>query len=251
MNMDMEIIKSKLSLQLLTNVAPILKANSPKITISTNKDILFLLEDKNPNYDFYFRVEKEEFKDGSPIIVSFNCKPFSETQKDPISKRNVLTAFIKKLAEWLENIEKYKRETIYVDPLEKQFQEEFYNDFKIIDKEVKAKAFSFSQQILLLNYIESAEIYLTGESSGLTEEDKAELIEETKALKQQIGAETKDGYMKKQTLFWAKIRKKSVKAAEFVVKEFFSAFIKIVAEKGMNIEWHSLPHYVFNQKLTL
>ena len=56
----MDVIKSKLSLKLLTSISPIIMANSEKIVLSTADSILLLLKDINPSYDFFFRIEKEE-----------------------------------------------------------------------------------------------------------------------------------------------------------------------------------------------
>jgi hypothetical protein len=240
----MDEIKSKLSLQLLKAVSPILKSKSEKVNILTNKDVLLLLKDKNPHYDFFFRVEKEESEDGKPILVSYTLKRFSDSQKDSKSTRSVLDQFIKKLDAWLECIENYKRENLIDNSREHQYQKEFYEDFEIVDEDAKINGFTFPQQILLLNYIESIEEYIKNEKVELSIEEKTEILEETQFLKKQVGSETKDNYMKKQTAWWAKIRGYSIKVCEFTVKEFGKAVIKIAAEKGIAISWHSLPYYL-------
>lgn len=240
----MDIIKSKLSLTLLTSISSIIKSNTSKYSIETNKDILFVLKDKNPNYDFFFRAEKEEVGDRETIVLTFTCKPFSTIYKEAKSTRLNIADFVKKLIEWTDTIEKYKTEKLFDDPIEKEYQEEFYKDFKIVDDDAKTNRFNFPQQVLLLEYVENLEHYITEQDTELTVQDKEELIQETNCLKQEIATESKDDYIKKQSGVWAKIRKKSIKACEFALKEFAKVVIKNAAEKGMTISWESLPHYV-------
>lgn len=96
----------------------------------------------------------------------------------------------------------------------------------------------------MLNYVENLEKHIKEEAIELTSEDKEELLEEAKILKQDIATESKDSYIKKQSGFWAKVRKKSIKVCEFALKEFTKGFIKSATEKGMTISWESLPHYI-------
>jgi hypothetical protein len=232
----------------LTNISPVIKSNAGKYSISTNKDILFVLIDKNPNYDFFFRAEKEEVGDRETILLTFTCKPFSEIYKEAKSTRLSLADFNKKLIEWTDNIEKYKTEKLIDDPIEKQYQEEFYKDFKIVDEDAETSRFNFSQQMLLLAYVENLEKYIAEQHVEFTIQDKEELLQETVILKQDIATESKDSYIKKQSGFWAKIRKKSIKACEFALKEFAKEVIKNTAEKGVTISWDSLPHYIEHLK---
>lgn len=97
----MDIIKSKLSLSLLTTVSSAIKSDADKISISTNEDILFLLKDKNSNYDFFFRAESEKVEDRNTIAITFTCKPFSAVEKGAKSIKLPLPDFSKNLSNGL------------------------------------------------------------------------------------------------------------------------------------------------------
>lgn len=239
----MDAIKSKLSLELLTTIAPIIKPNSQKVDLSTSKDTLFLLQDKNPTFNFFFRAEKEEILKDGKIAVTFICKPFSITENIAKGTSLSLDNFKDHLTKWFNNIEQYKVEKLIDDPVEKQYKDEFNKEYKIIDDDADTSRFNFTQQILLTNYIENVIIYIAQEP-GLTDEDKNYLLSEAESLKKDISTETKNSFIDKQSGFWAKLRKKSIKVCEYVVKEFFKEVIKELAKKGITIGWENLPHYL-------
>jgi len=243
----MDEIKSKLSIALLTRISPLIKANSDKVSIETNKDILFVLKDKNPNYNFFFRAEKEAPAPNSGSFVTFTSKPFSEFDNGVKNTSIYFTEFVTKLSEWFKNIELYKTESLSDDAAEKQYTDEFYQDFKIVDEDAEVNRFNFSQQLLLLSYIENLEKHIE-ETDELTKEEKITFKKETTILKQQAATETKDSYIKKQSGFWAKLRKKSISVCQFAIKEFGKEVIKELTKKGIAISWESLPHYVENIK---
>src|SRR5437868_5266306 len=125
----MESVGRKLSLTLLKTVSKAVKENRRELSLSDNKDILLLIKDSAPNSDFFFRIEKEEVGQNNAIAVTFTCKPFSDFQNDAKPGRFNLQDFNNKLLEWLRIIHEYKVQKIIDDPVEKQYQEEFYNDF--------------------------------------------------------------------------------------------------------------------------
>lgn len=245
----MEEIKSKISLHLLTTLSSIIKPFSSKINLSTDRDIVLLIRDKNPNYDFFFKIEKEEITKDNNLAVVFTCKPYSTLENFPKGTSLILGNFRQHLLTWFENIEKYKTENLIDDPVEKQFQEEFYDDLKIVDADSAKTTFNFSQQILLTNYIENVKKYISEETTELSPNDKEILIKEIEFLKKDIAVETKDSYIKKQSSFWAKVRKKSIKVCEFVVKEFGKEVIKEMVKKGITYGWETLPYYIEHSKL--
>ncbi len=247
----MDSVKSKLSLSLLKGISSILKANSDKITLSTSKEFLVTIKDNNPNYDFFFRIDKEELsKEKNMVIVSSRCRPFSEVENGANDSRFLLPDFLEKLNQWFKNIETYKIEKLIEDRFEKQYQEEFYRDFKIIDEDALTNSFNFQQQLLLNKYIERVEEHLNL-SEELTKEEKDELLNESHTLKREVSTETKDNYLKQQSLFWAKIRKKSIKLCEFAIKEFSKEVIKEFVKRGITITWDSLPLYIEQTKTLL
>ncbi len=240
-------IKSKFSLATLNAISPIIRANSSKINISTNNDIIVLLQEVNNSYDFFFRIENEEMVKGS-LNVKFTCRPFSELENIAKGTLLPLDAFKKKLANWFDYIEQYKSAKLIDDPILKQYEDEFNADFTIVDEDAKDFRFNFSQQILLLNYIERVEDYIKFETEELSEEERSELVLEAESLKKVVSNETKDNYIKKQSSFWAKIRKKSIKVCDFVVKEFAKEVIKEMTKRGIQIAWESLPAYIDSAK---
>ncbi|MBK8087606.1 MAG: hypothetical protein IPK31_06485 [Chitinophagaceae bacterium] len=221
---------------------PFADKNETLIEVVPTKETIFKLKDKDENSDFYFEVLRQEPSNGNPgYIIEF--KPTSKNDTNSHKVWTKLETIISFANTWIQIITEYNSiQTIYDDPVIKQYEEEFYKDFKIVDDDAETSRFNFSQQLLLLSYVENLEKYIA-EEEEFTIDDKEELLKEANTLKHKIATESKDSYIKKQSTFWAKVRKKSIKACEFTLKEFAKVVIKNAAEKGLTISWDTVPHY--------
>ena len=237
-------MKKNIPLAILQILQPFADKHSNLVNVLPTNDRIFKLNDKDDKSDFYFDVVRQELSNGNHgYIIEF--KPASKIDVNVGKQWTKLESIIAFADNWIKIIEEYNLvQTIYDDPIEKQYQQEFYRDFKIVDEDAITSRFNFSQQLLLLTYVENLEEYINQDISEFTEEEKGDLLKESKNLKHEISIETKDEYVKKQSGFWAKIRKKSIKACEFALKEFAKVVIKNAAEKGMTISWDSLPNYI-------
>jgi len=237
-------MKKNIPLAILQTLQPFADKHSNLVKVIPVSDKIFKLCDKDDNSDFYFEVIRQELSNGNHgYIIEF--KPASKIDINAGKQWTKLESLIAFADNWIKIIEDYNLvQTIYDDQVEKQYQQEFYKDFKIVDDDAISSRFNFSQQLLLLTYIENIEEYINEDNSEFTEEEKGDLLKESSNLKHAISTETKDEYIKKQSGFWAKIRKKSIKACEFALKEFAKVVIKSAAEKGMTISWDTLPQYI-------
>lgn len=240
----MQNIKKKMSLALLQTIEPIIKDNIDLIELQEKEGQILIIKDVDKNSDFIFTIEKEEIKENKLLII-FYCKPWSDTIKKDVGTTYELGDFEIKLKQWFLYLKQYNSKTIFDDPLSKQYQKEFYDDFKIIDDDSEVKGFSFYQQLILDNYVSGVLEYveeLDTEDIGATL--KADLITEITELRTSISNETKDGFIKRFSKFLAKTRKNSFKVCEFAFKEFIKEVIKEGAKKGFNFSVDHAPQYL-------
>lgn len=244
-------MKKSIPLTILERLQPFADKYSELIEVVPTKEIIFKIVDKDKNSDFYFQINKQEFSQGA-AGYSIEFKPANNNNISVHKGWSKLDNIVGYAENWKNIIVTYNNiQTIYDDPILKQYEEEFYNDFKIVDEDASINRFNFSQQIIIVDYIENVTQYLASEENDLSGEDKTSLIEEIVLIKQDISVDTKDTFVKKLSGFWAKIRKKSIKACEFVIKEFAKEVIKEIAKKGVTINWASLPEYIEEAKSLL
>ena len=237
-------MKKQIPLVILEHLQPFANKHHEIIKVVPDENSFFKLVDKDPSSDYFFKVVRHEISNGTHGYI-IEHKPTNNNNTSAHKVWTKIEALVGHAENWKNLIIRYNDiKTVYDDPILKQYEEEFGRDFKIVDDDSRTSGFNFSQQVLLLNYIENVKFYISETATDISSEDKQYLLKEADSLTKDISTENKDSFIKKQNSFWAKIRKKSIKACDFAIKEFAKEVIKEMAKKGISIAWEALPHYI-------
>lgn len=240
-------IKKRLSVDLSKIIEKPIREYYSLIKVLETKDKYLLhFVDRDENSDMYFGIIKETH-DANGHYIHFSCKPLNSYKMDSVTTATKLGNFVNIFTQWLENIKYYEEDSILNDPILRGYKNEFYADFTITDENADFEGFSYSQQKQLSQFFEN--IYNDIDQIKDTKND--ELINEIKAdvlvLQNNITKETKNGLIKKFALILAKARKGSLKACDYILKEFSKEFLKEGAKftfSYMKDNAHKLPEYL-------
>lgn len=181
---------------------------------------------KIEDYDgkFYFNVKNYEIKNGVNYWISY--KPRNQMVTDEyevVVKENELTYYFDK---WAEIVKDYEKVNLYDDPITKKYQEEFYNEFRIIDPNAEIEPFDLSQQLFIDEYIEKSLEIISKLATSNQEIDAKEFKEieaEAIQIKNNLTRESKNRILERLSKFRAKTRKAGLP----ILKE---VFIKVSVE---------------------
>jgi hypothetical protein len=220
------------------------------IKIQPEGNDIFIARESHPDSQFIFKVYKPVMR--KEPEYNFLKVPHSLKSIAPYEGSCNHLSLVNIFKGWIDNVKEYHTIAFNEeDSFEKKYEQEFYEDFKIMDEDAKESTFNFSQQILLNNYIENAIIYLEQTQSNLEEKDRMELLEEAKQIQKSISIESKDSVIKRNSKFWAKARKKSISVCKFILTEFAKEVLKEGAKVGIHFAKENLPYYIEHIKALL
>lgn len=239
-------IKKRLSPDLLKVVNRVLDQYPGLFSIRDENQYEIYIADKDSSSDFFFAVKKES-SDKNGHYLEYSRKPYSANNRAVGSVTQKLSDFENNFKEWFNNLQTYNEPSPIDDILLRGYQEEFYDDFKIIEEDADQKGFSYSQQLKLVGYLND----VVDKIEGLKNDKNSEVIDDIKSeastLATEITTETKNGTMKRLCRLWAKGRKSGLKVSEFMLKEFVEEFLKEGAKSFFNFtvkNAHKIPEYI-------
>lgn len=237
--------KKKLSIEVNKILDKVLKNYVGLFTVKEVEGYEVYLNDIDETSGFYFAFIKETY-DNKSHYINISWMPQSTCNKATSSTSFKIENFEITLLDWLENLRYYNQPSILDDNILKCYQDEFYNEYKILDDDADICPFSFDQQIRLLRFLDN----VTKEIDQILDEKNKETIEEIKLksreLKEILSTETKNGFMQKLGRIFAIARKAGFKTSNFIYKEFIKEFIKEGVKWVFNfaVKNHKLPEYI-------
>ena len=239
-------VKKRLSVNLNKSIEPLIKKYYKQLKISDSANYQLLLLDKDESSDLFFGIIAEKIG-SSGHIIEFECKPYSSYESVKRQSEDKIEDFTKKFASWLENLNFYNTDSILNDPILQGYQNEFYNDFRIVDEDADEVSFNYSQQLKLTefiaNIIDNIDSIKNEKNEPIVNEIKSDLID----LQDSVTSETKNGFMKKLSKIIAKARKSGIKISNFILGEFIKGFIKTGGSYAFNFVINNadkLPEYI-------
>lgn len=188
---------------------------------------------KNREYNFIFTLDdlKHEWEIGPQRYVSkflYYRSPESENSTN-ISKEWALSnKIIEKFNTWISLLKRYDA-LKFIDPITKQYEDEIYENFQIIEDEADTTPFDTEQQIFLIRYLENSKKYLESKKG---EYEVAEIIEEIDDLKESVTRLPKNASMKKVSTILAKSKKKGMELFKELMVMFKKDLMKKVLTEG-------------------
>lgn len=219
--------KKKIPLSVLELFEPYLVKGINSIRLVKPESGLLKFIDADEKSDFYFFIEQSKLENNH-LMLLLDKKPRSKeivTNYKTWINSSTLENFFK---EWVEYIDRYNNiKTIYDDPIEKKYQDEFYAEFEIIDEDADLNSFDLSQQIWIDSYLEK--IVLAIESKYDSENNIADLQELKNSalqLKIELTKLSKKIIIKRLSEIWAKARKHGLEILKEIYIEFRKELIK-------------------------
>lgn len=229
---------------LLRDLKAMAREKSDIVEVLPEGEYLFYAKEKFPKSNFNFIVFNPSMN-GQEAVYNLKKTPRSANLVGEYAGQWNGQEIKRFLRTWIEILEEYHSISFNEeDQFEKQYEKEFYEDFKIVDEDAKTTTFGFSQQLLLQNYIEKSIHLLEKQTLDLTEEEKKELLADAKQIQEKLPIESKDQIIKRNSKFWAKARKKSLNVCKFLITEFVKEVLKEGAKAGFHFAQQNLPHYV-------
>ena len=220
-------MKKKLPLNIIKGFQPKENENIYLVKPESGTGFIMNFLDKDPESDFYFRIEKFEPKNNQ-FLVDF--KPSTANTISNSRTWHTIDGVNKKFKDWTNLINEYNStETIFDDPIILGFAEDYLNEIKIIEPDAEYKPFNPRQLLLLDEHLEKIE---SGISKYKTDSNAIiidEIISETRELRDNLTKKPKNQILRKMTLIWAKISKQGLP----LIKEFISEGVKEAIKIGI------------------
>lgn len=239
-------VKKRISVNLSKAIEPLVQEHYGLLTIEDSDDYKIYFRDRDSNSDLFFGIVKET-QDITTHNIHYKCKPSNSKTGDAGAAYGSLEVFKQVFSIWLENLKYYDADSILNDPILRGYQNEFYNDFKIVDDDANETAFNYEQQLRLTEFLDK--VYQ--DIDTIKDERNEKIIEDIKKdignLQNSVTTETKNGFMKKLSGLFAKARKGGIKISNFILKEFIKEFLKDGAQWLFNFtsnNAHKLPDYI-------
>jgi len=201
-----------------------------------DKKYLILLRDRE-HPTFYFSVFNPNQANNYTSYFEFEFLPQSDVKLTQVSYNNDLPTVLKHFSIWINLLREYDAiELNQEDYITKQYEEEFFHEFEIVDEDAYTKPFEHEKQVFLYNLLTHVEIELNkkmgnGEDSNT---EVQEIINETITLKENIQNLSKKNAIRKLSKIYAKIKKHGIKLFQDILNEAKKEIIKRTLSGGMN-----------------
>lgn len=198
-----------------------------------SEQALLRFVDLDKNSTFYFELLSPYQDAQLKTVFTVNYLPHHEQTLKKASTTSNQENLAKHFERWiglLKTYDTFKRKL--EDPFLRQYQQEFYDDFELVDDDADTAPFEHSKQIVLYNVLMKLEEELEAQATNNLE--LAVVIEETQNLKENIQRFTKKMVVSKLASIFAKIKKHGIKLLLEVWSESRKELIKRAISGGLD-----------------
>ena len=205
-----------------------------------NKINLTLVEakDKAPDSDFYFKIEsfyyhttQYDFESKDSITYKVSRKPKSDKIETEVDEELSDWVTINKFNEWINIINQYNKIDINrKDPIISFYEDEFYNNFKIVDEDADINPFNLKQQLALNEHTDFI-IEIFKESN---DDLSNQIVNETVKLKNELTISSKSKVFKQLCKIWALARKKGLDILKLILSKGFDKLVELSISRGFH-----------------
>ncbi len=225
-------MKKNVPLRVLKELEPYVKSEYDFVKIRKKKDRLLSLVDIDIESDFFFELTKYEVQN-SKLIVTILRKPKNELSNEEFTERVGIEHLKPRFESWLKIIDSYEKvDNYFDDPILKAYQNEFFENFKILDEDADTIPFEIKQQLAIEQHLNSIIEVIEKEDES---EESIEIIGESNNLKRDLGKLTKTETFNKMCLIWGKVRKHSFQTLKVIMTKGTEKLIEYSVSKGFEI----------------
>jgi hypothetical protein len=204
---------------------------------------LSLASNIKKNDRFFFRVNNPNLT--SDLRCFFNCSFFPQDENfiEKTNYNNEIAAILENFEIWIDLLQEY--DDIDLDESDAQtkiYEEEFYDEFEILDEDAYTVPFEHQRQLILYDFLTYIEKELKNQSINDLEIES--IINETEEFKNSIQDLSKNIAITKLSRLFARIKKKGIKLFIEILGEAKKEIIKKVLTGGLD-ELGSHIHHIF------
>lgn len=138
---------------------------------------------------------------------------------------------VKQMNHWIGVLQRIS--ALDFDEITTRYEEEIYEDLKILDPDADTAPFNNTQQVVILNYLAEVKAYLASKSN---EYNTKPIVDQIDRLSQEISSSPKNHVMRKLSAVLARIKKVSL----FLYKEVVIVLRRKVIADAMEFGWNYL-----------
>lgn len=219
---DIEQLNSKMKVQL---------ANHPEVkSVKRGEDELFHIHDIEDE-TFLFKIYNPVLNNEHKIVYPVKYFPKNEQALKTASPQLNSTQVIGHLTNWLGLIKAYNQIQLSEDEvLINQYEEEFYDEFELLDDDANVKAFNPQQQEVIYNWLLAFEQDILNKAG---DDVSKPLLIEVNNLRDDIQNLTKQQFVKRLSTLMAHIKKMGLKLLFDVFDVAKKEVIKTVLKSGV------------------
>ena len=215
----------------LQTIQPLIDKNRDLIRPINDEKLSFHLIDIDENSDFYFKVYPQ--KEGKHLVER---KPAHGNSVDAIGHTLAIDEIPKHFEAWISILAQYNEIiTIFDDPILKAYEDEFYQEFKILEDDAEYMPFKYETQKLIQGYLEFAKKELNEKKNEENAERIEAIIVECKQLEAVITKVPKNKIVEKLAKIWAKARKEGLDIVSKLYTVWKDETVKKVGEFGTKL----------------
>lgn len=230
----MKSLKKQIPLEILKIVESYMLKTNPLYQLVPPDKLLLKFIDSDKSSDFYFEIVSSRFENNKQLIT-IKYKPKS---KSTVSEYNTIMnpeGLDNCFQKWVDILAEYEKvNTIYDDPIIKKYEEEFFEEYKIIDADADMVSFDLEQQVYLIKYLNKLQKTLNSHNQKEPNNETEKISVDIEELKKDLTKMTKTEIMKKLSKIWAKIRKDCYPVLEKVVIQIKDELVKQLVQKALN-----------------
>lgn len=196
-----------------------------------NKALYYVVDTENEEY--FFKISGYELKLGN-INFSIEYRPESHISTLPNAIECTTPELNNIFKSWFDLISAYRAIPYDTVPnFDEIFQDEYFEAINI-DEDGDTKPFNHIKMLTWHNILEGVEETIQS-NNDVTEEEKVELIAETKELKESLSKRTQKSFAKGASKLFAKIKSTSISLMKEVGNEITKRMAKAAIDAGAKI----------------
>lgn len=192
---------------MLKALEPFLQGNPKLFKVSEPGSWLLKLVDIDPQSDFHFTIQDYKIQNDSFVILVIDRKPRDQNDVKSFNDRIAADQLKLIFENWLSYLEEYQNITAFEDPLLKQYEREFEEEFDIMDEDADTTSYNLQVQLLIDEYLGNCQTRLEMFKNRENEKEIEAILQEVKDLKVEQTRLPKRKVVKALAKIWAKTRK--------------------------------------------
>jgi hypothetical protein len=211
--------KKKIPLVILKAIEPVIQKNLDAIKFVDETDTVYSFYDLDRSSEMYFKILSTSTEKGK-IYAIIKRQPRHSSDLSVYQVNVEPDKLIAHFNDWIKIIREYNSvQSVLDDPIIKAYEEEFYQEYKIMEEDADRVPFNLNQQLLLDKYLDTVVKKIEKFKGTEKETEALNISKEATSLKMELTSLSKNQTMKRLSKIWAKLRKFGIDTFKTLWKE--------------------------------